>query len=165
MKIVFRLVLLAAVGAVGFWLWTVLFPSPEKVVLKKISRLAVVGTFEQADSNLTRAGKASSVVSFFAPDAQIVVAVSGVGSWTFAGREEIREKALAGYATLPSLQVKFLDATAHIAPGATSAKVNCTCEIKIGGQKDMGVQEIIISLKKIDGDWLITSIEPVKTLQ
>jgi ketosteroid isomerase-like protein len=165
MKIFFRLLLLAVLGAAGFWLWTVLFPSPEKVVLKKISKLAAVATFVQADSNLTRAGKASSVVSFFAPDAQIVVTVDGIGSRTFAGREEIRETALAGFAGLQSLNVKFLDAKAKILPGNVTATVNCTCEIKLGGQRDMGVQEIAVHLKKLDGDWLITSIEPVKTLQ
>jgi len=37
MKTVFRLVLLAALAAGGFWLWTVLFPSPEKVILRKIA--------------------------------------------------------------------------------------------------------------------------------
>ena len=42
MKIFFRLVLLAAVAALGFWLWTVFFPSPEQVALKKIDRKTVV---------------------------------------------------------------------------------------------------------------------------
>ncbi len=33
MKILVRLVLLAALAGLGFWLWTVLFPSPEKILL------------------------------------------------------------------------------------------------------------------------------------
>ena len=44
MKIVFRLVLLVAAAALGLWLWTVLFPSPEKLVLRKISNLAATAT-------------------------------------------------------------------------------------------------------------------------
>ncbi len=35
MKIVFRLALLAAAAAAGVWLWTVLFPSPEKIIRKR----------------------------------------------------------------------------------------------------------------------------------
>ena len=58
MKIVFRLVLLAALAAGGFWLWTVLFPSPEKVVRRQIARLAATATFKAGDNNLTRAAKA-----------------------------------------------------------------------------------------------------------
>src|SRR5215471_5237411 len=69
MKTAFRLALLAVIGGLGFWLWTVLFPSPEKIVLKKISNLAATASFEASASNLTRAGKAGSVVKQFASDA------------------------------------------------------------------------------------------------
>ena len=38
MKIVFRLILLAALIALGVWLWFVLFPSPEKIIRQRLIR-------------------------------------------------------------------------------------------------------------------------------
>jgi hypothetical protein len=165
MKIAFRLVLLAVLAGLGFWLWTVLFPSPEKVVLKKISSLAATATISANDSNLARAAKATSLVSDFASDAEIDFDISGVGARTFSGRDEIRESAMGGFANIPSMKVQFLDATARVGADKQSAEVNCTARVILGGDKDFGIQELRFTLKKIDGDWLITRAETVKTLQ
>ena len=40
MKIALRLVLLAALAALGVWLWMILFPSPEKVIRQRFAALA-----------------------------------------------------------------------------------------------------------------------------
>ena len=65
MKIAFRLVLLAAAAGLGFWLWTVLFPSPEKAVLKKISGLARTVTVSASDGNITRATRSTMFIGLF----------------------------------------------------------------------------------------------------
>jgi ketosteroid isomerase-like protein len=164
MKIAFRLVLLAAVAVLGFWLWTVFFPSPEKVVLKKIASLAATATISANDSNLTRAGKASHLVGFFAADAQIIFDAPGQGTRTLSGRDEIREAALGGFASLTMLKVQFLDVSVRIGADKQTADVNCTAKVNAGDSKDFGVQEMHFQLKKIDGNWLITRAETVKTL-
>ncbi len=165
MKIALRIVLLAVLGAVGFWLWTVLFPGPEKICLKKMAALASTATFSAEASNITRAGKASSVVSMFSLDAQIDFDAGSSGRRTISGREEIRELALAGFGGLPSLDADFLDATAKAGADKQSAEVSCTAKIQLGGQKDYWVQEMRFQFKKIEGEWLITRAETVKTLQ
>ena len=164
MKIVFRLALLAGVAVLGFWLWTVLFPSPEKVVLRKIAELAANATFNADASSLARAAKAGNLVDFFAPDAQIILDAPGVAAHTFSGRDEIREAALAGLATLNSLKVKFLDTTVQISADKQSADVSCTVEVNAGDNKDYGAQEMHFRFQKIDGNWLIARAETVKTL-
>jgi hypothetical protein len=165
MKIAFRIVLLAGIAALGCWLWTALFPSPEKQVLKKISRLAATVTFSGDVSNIVRAGKVSSLLSYFSTDAQIVVDVTGFGQGTLNGRDEIREAAAGGFTRLKSLDVKFLDATPKVSADKLSAVVNCTAELHVADSKDFGVQELKFQLKKLDGDWRITRVETVKTLQ
>jgi hypothetical protein len=165
MKMAPRLVLFAILAGLGFWLWTVLFPSPEKVVLKKISSLAATATVSANDSTIARAAKASSVVSDFASDAEIVFDISGMGARTLSGRDEIRESAMGGFANVPSLKVQFLDATAKVGADKQIAEVNCTARVSLGDNKDFGIQELRFQLKKIDGDWLITRAETVKTLQ
>jgi ketosteroid isomerase-like protein len=164
MKIAFRLVLLAAVAGLGFWLWTIFFPASEKVVLKKIASLAATATFSANDSNFTRAGKAGNLVSFFAPDAQIIFDAPGLAARTFSGRDEIREAAYGGFASLPALKVQFLDVTVRIGTDKQTADVNCTARVTAGDSKDYGVQEMHFQLKKVDGSWLISRAETVKTL-
>jgi len=164
MKTVFRLVLLAALAAGGFWLWTVLFPSPEKVILRKIARLATTATFRTNDNNLTRAGKAMKLVSFFAPDGQITFDATGYPARTLSGRDEIKEAALAGFTGLTQLKVQFLDATVRFGADRQTADVSCTARVDAGDSKDYDVQEIRFQLKKVDGDWLITLAATVKTL-
>jgi hypothetical protein len=165
MKIVFRLGVLAVVAALGCWLWTVLFPSPEKIVLKKVSTLAAAATFSVDASNLSRAGKASSVVGMFASDAEIVLDIAGVVTRTLSGREEIREVTLGAFANLPSLKAEFLDATAKVSADKKSAEVSCTAKLQAGNQKDFGIQELRFRFKLIENNWLITRLETVKTLQ
>ncbi len=156
--------LLAAVAALGFWLWTIFFPRPEKVVLRKIASLAATATISAKDSNLTRAGKAGHLVGFFAADAQIIFDAPGQGTRSLSGRDEIREAALGGFAGLTTLKVQFLDVTVRIGPDQQTADVSCTAKVNAGDSKDFGVQEMHFQLKKIDGNWLITRAETVKTL-
>lgn len=165
MKIVFRLVLLALAAGIGFWLWTILFPSPEKQVLKKISNLAETATFSAEAGNITRASKVSSLIGFFSADAQIVLDIPGVGHGTLNSRDEIRETAAGGFTRLKSLTVKFLDATPKISADKQSAEVNCTAEVRMDGSAELGVQELLFYFKKVDGEWRINRVESVKTLQ
>ncbi len=165
MKIVARLVLLAALGGLFFWLWTVMFPSPEKVVLKKITALAADANLTAADGTMTPAAKATTEVGEFTTDAEIVFDVAGVGARTLSGRDEIRESAMGGFTSVPSLKVQFLDAAAHVGADRQTATVTCTARISAGDSKDFGIQELRFELKKIDGDWLISRAETVKTLQ
>ena len=164
MKTAFRLVLLAAVCGLGFWLWTVLFPGPEKIVLKKIGGLAATATVNANDSNLARAGKAVRLAGFFATDAQIVINIPDLASHNVSGRDEIKERAMAGFASIPSLKVQFFDATATVGPDKQTADVSCTVRISTSNSKDFGVQELHFQFKKIDGNWLISRVETVKTL-
>jgi len=164
MKIAFRLILLATAAALGFWCWTVLFPSPEKAVLKKISSLASTATFSASDGNITRATKVSNLIGYFATDAEITFDVIGYPVRTLSGRDEIREAAAGGFTGLSTLNVQVLDFTVRIGADKLTADVSCTAKVNAGDSKDFGVQEMHFQLKKIDGDWLITKVETVKTL-
>jgi hypothetical protein len=165
MKMALRLGLLAAAAGLGFWLWTVLFPSPEKVVLKLISNLAATATVNAGDGNVTRAGKVSSFIGYFSADAQVSYDLSGLGAHTLSGRDEIREAAAGAFTQLTAINVQFFDAAAQVGPDRQSAEVTCTARVSVGDGKDFGVQELHFQLKKIEGDWRITRAETVKTLQ
>lgn len=165
MKIAVRLLLLAALAGLGFWLSTILFPSPEKIVLKKMSNLAAIATVKAGDGNITRATKVSNLIGYFSTDAEIIFDISGVGTRTLSGRDEIRETAAGAFTQLTSMNVLIFDATAKVAADQQSAVVTCTARVNVGDGKDFGIQELRVEFKKIDREWLITRAETVKTLQ
>ena len=165
MKIAWRLALLAAVAGIGFWLWMILFPSPEKIVLKKIAGLAANASVNAGDGNLTRATKVSNLIGYFSADAEINCDVPGIEVHILSGRDEIRQAAAGGFTQLSSVSVQFFDAAAHVAGDKQSAVATCTARVSAGDSKDFGLQELKFQFRKIDGDWLITRAETVKTLQ
>lgn len=165
MRIVIRLVLLAALAALGWWLWTVCFPSAERVIYKKMASLADTVSFSADAGNLTRAAKASNFIGYFSVDAEIAVDTPELGAHTLSSRDDIREAGNGAFAALPGLKVSFLDTTVAVAADKQSAEVSCTVKVVVGGEKDYGVQEMHFQFKKIDGDWLITRAETVKTLR
>lgn len=164
MKIIRRFLFLGLVGGLGFWLWTVLFPGPQKIVLKKIASLAATATISANDSNLTRAGKAVKLAGFFATNAEVVIHIPDLANRTVSGREEIKESAMGGFATLTTLTVRFFDATATVGPDRQTAEVSCTAKVSTASNEDYGVQELRFQFQKIDGDWLIVRVETVPTL-
>lgn len=164
MKTVFRLVFLAIVAALGFWLWTILFPGPEKVIQKKITSLAATATVSAKDSNLMRAAKAANLVDYFTLDAEIILNAPDLPNRTLSGREEIRETALAGFASVRTLNVQFLDVTVRVGTAGETADASCTIKVNAGDSKDYGVQELHFQFKKVDGTWLVSRVETVKTL-
>jgi len=165
MKLVSRLVLLAAVITLGWWLWGVCFPSVEKVVAKRMASLAKTVSFSADAGNVTRLAKASDFPGYFSVDAEISVDDPELGVHTLSGRDEIRDAGNGGFAVLPGLKVTFLDTTVTVGPDKQVADVSCTLRVVVGNDKDYGVQEMHFQLKKIDGDWLITRAETVKTLR
>lgn len=164
MKITFRLILLTALAALGFWLWTVFFPSPEKVIRRQLAELARTATFGAQDSAIARGLKAQRLANFFSADAQLIFDAPGVGQRTLAGREEIKETAAAGFHSTPSLGVEFLDVSIRLDDRRRAAEVSCTAKIRSGDTKDFGVQEMRFHFGKIEGKWLIVRVETVKTL-
>jgi hypothetical protein len=165
MKIAIRAILIAALGAAAFWLWTVLFPSPEKVVLGRIASLAGTASVDAGAGAITRAAKVSIFIGYFSTNAEIIYDIPGVGARTLSGRDEIREVAAGGFANVKSLKVQFDDATARVSADKQSADVSCTVRVTAGDSKDFGIQELRFHFQKTDGDWRITRVETVKTLQ
>ena len=164
MKIVFRIILFAALAALGIWLWTVLFPSPEKVIRKRLVGLANAVSFSSDGNNLVRLAGAQSLGGFFSVDVQVDIDVPGHERHSFTSRQEITQAALAARSAVTALKVKFPDINITVAPDKQSAVANLTLEARVSGQPDLIVQEMKFTLQKTDGKWLVTHVETVRTL-
>jgi cytoskeletal protein RodZ len=164
MKTVFRLVWVAALVALGVWLWTVFFPSPEQAVRKQLTKLAGDVSFSRDENSLVRIADAESVSGFFSTNVEVTINVPGQEEHTLSGRAEITQVALAARTQAGELKVKLPDVNVAVAPGGQSATADVTVEADVGGERDPIVQEMKFTFQKIDGQWLITRVETIRTL-
>jgi len=158
-----RIVLVGALLALGFWGWITFFPSPEKVIRRRLGELAKAGSFSANESLPAKAWHLNSLGEFFTPDVQVTLDVPGLQQ-TFTGRGELQ--GAAGYArsVVGSLSIEFPDIKVTLAPDHASAVVNLTAKGKVPGQKDFYLQELRLRLIKIKRDWIINQVETVRTL-
>jgi hypothetical protein len=164
MKSIFRVVWLVALVAVGVWLWTVLFPSPEKIIRQRLATVAQRASFAADEGALVRLAYAESLAGYFSTNAEINLDVPDRIQHTIQGRDEITQTAVASRSMVSSLRVKFLDVNVTIGPDKQSAVADLTVEARAGDDQDMIVQEMKFTLRKIGGQWLITRVETVRTL-
>lgn len=164
MKRVVQIVLLIAIVALGFWLWTVLLPSPEKVVRSRLNALAQTMSFKSGSGNIANAYKAEKAADFFTPDVDVEVNLTGFEPITLHGRDEVLQIAMAARSRLTSLKVEFPDMNVTFGPDGQTAKVNLTGKATVPGERDISAQEFNFQLKKVDGKWLIYHVETVRTL-
>jgi hypothetical protein len=163
MKLFWRLTQLVILVAVCFWIWSVLFPSPEKIIHKQLAGLAHAASFVANEGPLARANNVARLTSFFSADAQLNVDVPDRGTQTLRGRDEIMQAAI--YArSAGALTVEFHDVSVRLAADKQSAAVDVAVTARTSGDRDFLVQEMKIAMKKIDGKWLVTRVETVKTL-
>ena len=158
-----RVILLAAFVALGFCGWHVFFPSPEKVIRKRLGELAKTASFSSQEGLLAKAWNASVLGEFFTPDVQVTVDVPGI-QHTISGRDELLQAVVGARSTVSSLTIEFPDIRVSVAPDKQSAVVNLNAKGKVSGQREAYLQEFRLRLIKVKRDWLINQIETAKTL-
>ncbi|MEI9963157.1 MAG: nuclear transport factor 2 family protein [Limisphaerales bacterium] len=164
MKNIFRLVLLAVVIAAGIWLWTVLFPGPEKVIRKRLATIARDACSNPNQNPLVSVANAQKLASYFSTNVEAQIEVAGHGEYTLTGRDEIMQTAAGAYSALNGIKVEFLDVTVTVGADKQSASAALTLKVQAAGDKEFIWQEMKFALQKIDGEWLITRLETVRTL-
>jgi hypothetical protein len=164
MRILSRLVLLAAVIALGFWLWTVLFPPPEKIIRHQLREVAACVSFVPGEGALAGAAAVEKLAGYFSPDVKIHFDTMDTGQHSFEGRDEVTQAAFAARSQLNTLQVKFQDISIALGVDKQSATAELTARVNAHGQDDYIISEMRFSFKKIDGQWLIVRVETVKAL-
>jgi hypothetical protein len=160
-----RFVLLVAIAAVGYWLVTILFPNPERVIRKRFGEVAKLASFSGNEAPLAKLMNSQKLAGYFSPDVELMIDVPGGHEHTISGRQELMQAAAAARNTLSALQVDFPDVVVTLGPDRASAVVNLTATAKVPGDRDFFVQEMKCQLQKQSGDWLITRLETIKTLQ
>jgi hypothetical protein len=164
MKIAIRLVLLAALIGLGIWLWTIFFPSPEKVIRKQLLSLADDVSFTQNQNNLIKMAHAQSVADFFTTNVVINITGPDHGQQITMSYDEITAAALALRQHATDATVKFPDIVVTVAPDKNSATADVTVDATISGEPDAILQEVKFGFEKDDGHWLINHAETVQVI-
>jgi hypothetical protein len=164
MKIVIRLLLLAGLVALGLWLFTILFPSPDKRVRKRIAEVASLASFSTGEGLVKQGLRVQSLANCFGAKVEVAIDLPGNQHHELAGRDEIAQTAVLARQNFRWLKIELLDPNVALSPDKESAVVNLTLRVRFPDQKDFIVQEMRFSLQKIDREWLIIRIETVRTL-
>ena len=164
MKLAVRLILLLLVVAVGLWLWSVFFPSPESAIRQHLEKTARAASFGANEGAVERLGKIAEFGGCFSPDVEVRFDGPGSGNQSLAGRNDIMRAAGGARTSVSALQVEFLDSFLTVAPDHQTATVDLIVRARIPGDRDFFVQEMKLHLKKIGRAWLIIRAETVKTL-
>jgi hypothetical protein len=160
-----QLVTVVVALAAAFWMWTVLNPSPQKVIRNRLIKLARTATFEPKEGNISRALKIDKLGGFFADKIELNVDVPGLHPDAITSREELKQAAMAAATIARGIQTDFDDIKIELNPDRLAAYVDLTLNGKVTGESDPIIQQLKINLKKIDGDWLITKVQTIKTLR
>ena len=162
MKWVLRSLPIIAIAGLGFWLWTVLHPNPEKVIRNRLESLARTSSISADDSPIVRLAAAQEIPDYFSKDARIIINLPQFRARSLDGRDEISEAAMYLQSRLRGVKIQFLDFNFTLGLEKTTAQVDLTAKITFLEDGDLTAQEFKILLKKIDGQWLITHVETVK---
>jgi hypothetical protein len=165
MKQIVRFLFLAGMIALGVWAWGVFFPDPQRVIEKRLLKLARLVSFSPQEGDLRRAAKIERMGGFFAENVQAAIDVPGEGIHTFEHRDELMQAAMASRTVANGIQAEFVGINVMLDPDQAGAAADLTLKARIGGQSELIVQQLKFTFKKMDDDWLITRIETVKALR
>jgi hypothetical protein len=155
--------LVGALTGLGYWGWQVFFPSPEKVIRKRLGEIARLASFGPNEAPLAKLANSQKLLSFFSPNIEVALDFGGRVR-SISGRDDLSEAVMGVRGHLAGLSVRFPDIVVAVAEDRRSAAANVTVRAKVHGEKDDYVDELKLLFRPEDGDWLIFRIEPVKTL-
>ena len=140
-----------------------LFPSPEKVIAGRIEKLARAASVRPDEGTIGRMAGAQSAGNYFDSSVEINIDVPGHQQHTTLSRDDIVQTLMAAHVN-GGLTVKFPDISVTVASDGMNAQADVTVEAQAPGDPDLIVQQMRFTLRKIDGKWLITRVQTVRSL-
>lgn len=164
MKIALRILFLAAVIVAAVWLWTILFPSPEKMIRSRLSEVARDASFQPDQNPLVIANNAEKLAACFSTNVEVKLNMPNHEEHTFSGREEIMQAAAAAHSELRNLKVELLDVTVSVSADRQSGAASATVKVNGSRDNDEILQPMKFTFQKHGRDWLITRVETLRPL-
>ena len=102
---------------------------------------------------------------FFSPEVEVKLESPGYPTLEFNTRDELKQAALGARSAIRGIKAEFPDMKIEVTPGNQAAIVDLTLMADVGDEKNAILQELKFNMKKVDGQWVITHVETVKTLK
>ncbi len=155
----FCIATLLAVGLLFF-----LFPNREKEVKKQLNRLSAAASVQQDEPPLTSLKKAARIGKLFADTCTLSVQRPAINN-SFS-RKEIMDRISMAKRVFTKLEVSFYDITVQF-PADSKAEALLTMRLlgKRGDQDFADVQEVQLTLEKVERKWLINGVELIEVLE
>lgn len=154
--------LVLVVASAGAYLW---WNSPERQIQRTLNGLADALSHDPPATSLSAISAASAIREYFAAD---VVIEAGAPFSALRGRDAVLGAAARLHAAVPALLVEFVDVRIALGPDRTDATVDCTATATIsnrGGQQTVDARELILTMTRVDGRWVIESAKLVEVLE
>lgn len=159
MKSIRTIITLVAIAAIGFGIYYWLFPPPEKVIRKRLTKLAEAIS-AKPQGNISTMANVNRIGSYFHPNVSITVEGFGQNLGSVQGRGELQQTALAARQRLSAISVEFYNVEVLVAPSKTNATATATAIVKINDDANAQVQELKFEFETFDREWLIRSASP-----
>src|SRR5206468_1271073 len=88
-KWIVRIVLFALLVAVGIWVWSILFPNPERLIRKRLAEVAQAASFSGREAPAAQAFNSQKLTTYCTDDIQLVVDIPGRSHVVVTGRDEL----------------------------------------------------------------------------
>lgn len=164
MKKAFRITAIAALLALGIWIFQILFPPEEKRIRRLLAQAAEAAEVNPKQNPLFKLAGANRLVGCFSPDAVLQVEVPGVQMRTIHGHDDLLQAVTAALAGLQEARIQLHRVHVSVDPGRQSATAQLVTAAYLNGSSEPMVQELRIRLRKIEDHWKIVQVETVKTL-
>src|SRR5581483_4735457 len=92
-KIAWQIIFAVAIVGAAFWLWTTLFPSPEKIIMRQLNKVARDASFSENENPLIIANRAETLADFFSTNVEVNIDVPEREQHSFIGQSEITQAA------------------------------------------------------------------------
>ncbi len=159
-----RIVFAVGALALGFWLYTVLFPSDESVIRKRLQTIARLASFKPGEGDLARLANVSQLTAFFTPDISMRFEGTRPELQNLSGRDTLRQLFMVARANLQRMSVRFPDMIVTVNPDGRAAMVDLTMVADVNADKDVILQELKLDMTKEDGTWRVSRVETIKAL-
>jgi hypothetical protein len=153
------IILLAFAAALVFAAYSLLFPPAEKVIKKRLQKLAAAVS-ANPNGNIARVANVNRIGGFFHPN--VKVSLQGFGREVSAidGRGELEQMAMAARQNVGRISAQFYNLEVQLGTSPELAVATMTALVKINDQSDPVVQDLRLEMEKLDGAWLIRSVTP-----
>ncbi|HVY69161.1 MAG TPA: hypothetical protein VHH73_04500 [Verrucomicrobiae bacterium] len=158
-----KIIAVATLALAAFGIWWLFFPGDQRVIRSRVEKIARLASVGAGESQILRVSKTERLVDMLAADVGVSLEGTGADFTSFAGKDQFAEGLRVARLRARQAKVQLLDVVFDSEPDGQQAVTRMAALAEVDGEQNRVAQEIRISWRKVDGQWLIAKIETVKS--